>query len=152
VSDDERYHERLWPTWWACALALVPALMLSVAYAAALGPAIGLVVTIASVGLTVLVLVVTAPRLAVSPSGLAVGAALLPPTAIGGVEAVDAGRIRELRGPGADARTFVALRPWSASGGVLVTVDDPQDPHPAWLLTSRHPARMVSAITATMSR
>jgi hypothetical protein len=47
---------------------------------------------------------------------------------------------------------FVALRPWSAPAGVLVRLDDPEDPHPAWLFTSRHPVRLAAAITATMDR
>jgi hypothetical protein len=55
-----------------------------------------------------------------------------------------------MRGPSSDARLFVALRPWSASSGVLLELNDPLDPHPAWLFSSRHPARVVAAVTATM--
>ena len=53
---------------------------------------------------------------------------------------------------GADGRLFVSLRPWSGADGVLVRLDDPKDPHPAWLFTSRHPARVVAALAATMDR
>lgn len=147
-----QYRERVWPAWWACVLAFVPAAMVSVAYASALGSVAGLVVTVASFGLTALVLFVTSPRIEVTSAGLAVGRAVLPPDAIAAAEAVDRARISELRGPHADARLFVALRPWSAPDGVLVTLDDPADPHPAWLVTTRHPVRLTSAVTATMSR
>ncbi len=152
MDDGTGYRERLWPTWWASILALVPALMISVAYGAALGAGVGWGVAAVTGVLTVLLLVVTAPRIEVTADHLAVGPAVLPPSAVAAVEVVDASRMAQLRGPGADARVFVALRPWSARNGVLVTLDDPQDPHPAWLFSSRHPTRVVTALTATMGR
>lgn len=152
MDGDERYSERLWPAWWAWPLSLVPAVMVAVAYGAALGATAGWLVAAVGIGLTLLLLFVTAPRIDVSSAGLSVDGALLPPSSVGSVEAVDAARLAALRGPGADARVFVALRPWSTRDGVLVTLDDADDPHPAWLFTSRHPARVVAALTATMTR
>lgn len=146
------YRERLLPTWWAWLLAATLVTMLAVAYGAALGARTGWIVAGVSTALVVLLIVTTAPRIRVDADGLAVDDARLPIAAIASAEAVTRSDIARLRGPGSDARLFVALRPWAAPDGVLVTLSDPEDPHPAWLVTSRHPARLVDALAATMDR
>lgn len=152
MTSERTYRERLWPAWWACLLAALLPGMLAIAYGYALGARAGWLVAGVGIGVLALVLAATAPRISVSGAGLAVGAALLPPAAIGAVEAVDAEDVARLRGPGADARLFTALRPWSCRDAVLVTVADPADPHPAWLVSSRRPARLAAAVAATMGR
>jgi hypothetical protein len=146
------YRERLLPTWWAWLMVLGLVLMLSVAYGAALGATAGWLVAAGTGGLAVALLVLTAPVVAIDATGLEVQGAVLPLASIATYEEVSREDISRLRGPGGDARLFVALRPWSAPGGVLITLDDPDDPHPAWLFTSRHPGRVVDALAATMSR
>jgi hypothetical protein len=150
VTPTARYKERLLPQWWAVLTAVALVLMLAVAYGAALGRSAGLTVGIGGMLLALWLLWITSPVVQITSDTLLVAAARLPLDAVGAVRAVDRADIAALRGPGADARLFVALRPWSAGGGVLVEVDDPQDPHPGWLFSSRHPARIVSALTATM--
>ncbi len=149
---DVTYRERLWPRWWAWLLALLLPAMLAVAYGFALGAAVGWVVGALAATVVLAAVAVSAPRVEVSADGLRVGRALLPPAAVGAIEAVDARRIAALRGPGADARTFTALRPWTCRDGVLVTIADPLDPHPAWLVSSRHPDQVTAAVTATIAR
>lgn len=146
------YRERLLPTWWAWLLVLALVAMIAIAYGAALGATAGWLVAAGTALLAVGLLWLTAPEVAVTPEGLRVDDALLPLASVAGWEEVDRDEIARLRGPGSDARLFVALRPWSASGGVLVRLDDPEDPHPAWLFSSRHPARVTAALAATMSR
>jgi hypothetical protein len=148
----DAYRERLVPRWWAWLFALALVAMLAIAYGAALGARAGWLMAGAGAALTVFLLLLTAPRVAVSATHLEVDGARLPVTSISSVEDVDGAAIRELRGPGSDARVFVALRPWSCRSGVLVRLDDPEDPHPAWLFSSRHPARVIAALTATMGR
>lgn len=48
-------------------------------------------------------------------------------------------------GPGADARAFMVTRPY-VTQGVLIEIDDPNDPTPYWLLSSRHPERLAAAL------
>lgn len=146
------YRERLLPSWGAWVLVLGLVLMISVAYGAALGATAGWLVALGTGSLAVALLVLTAPVIEVSPDGLQVQGAVLPLSSIADYEVVDREEIRRLRGPGSDARLFVSLRPWSAPDGVLVRLDDPDDPHPAWLFTSRHPARVTAALAATMCR
>jgi hypothetical protein len=144
------YSERLLPTWWVWLAALGLVAMIAVAYGAALGSVVGWSTGIVGCVLLGALLWITSPRVAVSDHHLEVGAARLPVECIEGVQVVDATAIASLRGPGADARLFVALRPWSCRSGVLVTLTDDQDPHPAWLFSSRHPDRVAKRLAATM--
>ncbi len=44
-----------------------------------------------------------------------------------------------------DPAAYVLHRPW-VGPMVLVVLDDPDDPTPYWLVSSRHPGRMISAL------
>lgn len=145
---DSNYRERLLPHWWVWIVALLPVTMLSIAYGSALGARAGLIVAALGVALTVWLLWISAPVTTVSADALQVASARLPLTSIGEVTVVDRPGIADLRGPGGDARLFVELRPWSARGAVLVNLDDADDPHPAWLISTRHPARLQDSLNA----
>jgi hypothetical protein len=150
VAEPSAYRERLLPKWWVWVVALSFLATLAIAYGAALGSLAGWTVGIAGGVLVVWLLWITAPVISVDAHTLSVAGARLPATAIATVRVVPGEELRQLRGPAGDARLFVALRPWSASDAVFVEIDDADDPHPAWLFTSKHPARAVEAITATM--
>jgi len=147
---DRAYRERLLPRWWVWLVAVAFATMLGIAYGAALGTASGWLVGAGAVALVIWLLWITSPVVRVDSSGLSVAGAVLPDSAIGQTRVVESAELRDRAGPTSDARLFTALRPWSASGAVLVRVEDNDDPHPAWLFTSRHPARVIEAITGTM--
>ena len=151
-TDAADYRERLVPSWptWIVAAGLVA--MISIAYGAALGSWAGWGTALASSALATALLIITAPVITVSTSGIRVGRANLPVRSIEDVVIVDRDRIRELRGPGSDGRVFVAVRPGAAPDGILITLDDNDDPHPAWLLSSRHPDRLAASLAATMGR
>ena len=151
AEDRTIYRERLLPRLWVWLVLAALVGTVAVAYGAAFGATAGWIVWLVGFGIAALILWVTAPAITVTDRALVVGPACLPRSSIGAVEAVDSVRIRDLRGPGADARTFAAVRPWSCPDGVLVSLDDPDDPHPAWLVSSRHPDRLAGSLTATMS-
>lgn len=144
------YRERLLPTWWAWLLATGLVAMLAIAYGAALGATAGWAVAAGTGALAIALIWITAPQVRVEDDALLVDGARLPVDVIAETSVVSRSQIAGLRGPGADARLFVALRPWSTPNGVLVRLGDPADPHPAWLFSSRHPARVVDALAATM--
>jgi hypothetical protein len=48
-------------------------------------------------------------------------------------------------GPGADARAYLLLRPY-LKRAVRVTVRDDRDPTPYWLVSSRDPEHLATAI------
>jgi hypothetical protein len=150
VTSAVRYRERLLPQWWVIVLVLALMLMLAVAYGAALGSTAGVLVGAGAVALSAWLLWITSPVIRVTSQDLEVAGARLPLERVASARALDRTQLATMRGPGADARLFVSLRPWSAAGGVVVELDDPSDPHPAWLFTSRHPARVLAAVTGTM--
>jgi hypothetical protein len=152
MTDTESLHrERLLPSWWVWLILGGLVAMLSVAYGAALGSVVGwiLAAILATIGASLLL--VTSPTIRVDGSGLQVGRAHLPRWAVANPRVADRAEVRKLRGPGSDARVFTALRPWSSSSAVLIEVADASDPHPAWLVSSRHPEALRSALSATMA-
>ncbi|MPZ61484.1 MAG: DUF3093 family protein [Propionibacteriales bacterium] len=54
---------------------------------------------------------------------------------------------RRLRGVDADPRAYLLLRPYIRTA-VRVDVNDPEDPTPYWMISSRHPGRLAAAINA----
>ncbi|HET6651575.1 MAG TPA: DUF3093 domain-containing protein [Nocardioides sp.] len=75
------------------------------------------------------------------------GRAHIPVDQLGVPVALDAPASRRLAGVDADARAYLLLRPYVARS-VQVPVQDPQDPAPYWLVSSRHPDRVVAALVA----
>ncbi len=73
------------------------------------------------------------------------GRAHIAPEFLGEIEVLQPAAYREVLGPKADVRAWLATRPWIDSG-VRVRIDDPSDPHPYWLLGSRRPERLAAAI------
>ncbi|MPZ27846.1 MAG: DUF3093 family protein [Micromonosporaceae bacterium] len=76
---------------------------------------------------------------------LLVDDARLPAQFIAEVVALDPAGRRELLGTAADPLAFVVQRPWVA-GAVQVVLDDPADPTPYWLVSTRHPDRLAAAL------
>lgn len=88
-----------------------------------------------------------AARVATDPDGFRAGRALLPYRYVGSAEPLDAEATRRVLGVEADARAYLMIRPYCHSA-VRVTVDDPADPAPYWLVSTRHPAALAASLTA----
>lgn len=85
----------------------------------------------------------------VDTDGFTAGRARLPVWAVGAVTPLDAGATRALAGPQADRRAFHLLRGYVRTS-VRVEVDDPGDPTPSWLVSTRHPERVATALAAAV--
>ncbi len=86
-----------------------------------------------------------AVRITVSDDVLRAGAATVPLRLCADAVTLDASATRALRGPLADARAFLLLRPYIATG-VRVGLADARDPTPYWLLSSRRPDELAGAV------
>jgi hypothetical protein len=86
-------------------------------------------------------------RVAVTDGELWVDDAHLPVRFIADAVPLDVAGRRELLGVSADPMAFVVQRPW-ISGALQVIVDDPADPTPYWLISSRRPDRLAEALLA----
>ncbi len=67
---------------------------------------------------------------------------------LGAVDPLDKEATRRVHGVEADVRAFLHTRPY-LSRSVRVTIDDPDDPTPYWLVSTRHPDRLAAALTGT---
>lgn len=86
-------------------------------------------------------------RLAVADGEFRVDDARLPVRFITDVVPLDAAGRRELLGVAAHPLGFVIQRPW-VSGAVQVLLDDPADPTPYWVVSSRRPVELAAALLA----
>jgi hypothetical protein len=140
------HHERLRVPlrWWVQGTMLVALLWL--AFVVSTPPAIAWSATGVTAAATVsLLLAYGAPRVDVEDGWLHAGRARIPGEYLGGAEALDAAETRRVAGPGADARAYLLLRPY-LKRAVRVTIRDDRDPAPYWLLSSRDPEHLASAI------
>jgi hypothetical protein len=81
---------------------------------------------------------------------LIAGRARIDLTYLNGAIPLDKAAASHRAGPGADARAFLVVRPYIA-GAVEITLNDPDDPVPYWLVSTRHPRQLASALSAAIS-
>jgi hypothetical protein len=84
-------------------------------------------------------------RVRVTADEFVVDDARLPVSVISEVVALDAAGRRELLGPDAHLDAFVVLRPWVTTA-VQVVLDDPGDPTPYWLISTRRPVELADRL------
>lgn len=138
------YRERLLPsiTNFAICLLLIPATLLVFA---PINFTVGIFVAIALYLGSVVLFIGWSPVIEVTSEELRVGRAHISVALLGGVSWYRGEEAFAERGPKLDARAFVCLRGW-APGVVKVCIEDPDDPTPYWLASTRHPERLTEAI------
>lgn len=146
------YSERLWPAWWLWLSAALVALTSGVVVVPVGDPLLA-VLSASATGAALVALLVwwSAPVRVVEPepgSGLwlQAGSSRVPVEALGGAEGLTGEVWRHALGPGLDARAHLVIRGWVGTG-VRVPVTDARDPVPYWLVSSRHPERLVAALS-----
>jgi hypothetical protein len=90
-------------------------------------------------------------RVEVTAGEFLVDDARLPVAVIADVVALDATGKREALGVGAHPLAFVIQRPWIGPA-VQVLLDDPADPTPYWVISTRRPVQLATALLAAKSR
>lgn len=73
--------------------------------------------------------------------------ARLPMSAVASVEVLDPVAYSDSLGVAQHPLAFVVQRPW-INRGVRIVLDDPDDPTPYWIVSSRRPERLRDALTA----
>jgi hypothetical protein len=86
-------------------------------------------------------------QIAVTGGEFQVDDARLPVAVIADVVALDATGKREALGVGAHPLAFVVQRPWIGPA-VQVLLDDPADPTPFWVISTRRPVELATALLA----
>lgn len=143
------YQERLWPgpLGWAIVLGLG---VLGAIALFPVHPVLGLVGGLVFLAGASVAAYLISTRVRVRSGELHVGRAHIPVDLLGPGTPLDRDGMRAELGPGSDARTFACVRSWIA-GGVTFQVTDPQDPTPAWLVSTRRPHELADAIEAARS-
>jgi DUF3093 family protein len=143
------YRERLWvpATWWLIGSML--ALSVLVAVGAYLGWSSGLLAGLVSLAVIGALFASASVVIRLDSQELAVGRARINVSYLAGATPLDKAAAEHRSGPGADARAFLVMRPY-VRGAVEITLDDPDDPVPYWLISSRHPERLAAAISAVI--
>ena len=90
-------------------------------------------------------------RIEVTGDELIVDDARLPLRFVATVTPLTALETRDLLGPHAEPYAFVIQRPW-VGGAVRVDLDDPADPTPYWLVSSRRPAELAAAVATSLKK
>ena len=140
-----RFRERLTVplSWWARAAIL--ALMALVAVGLYLGPAWGIGVALAAIGIALAIFVSAAMVITVTADQLIIGRGVIELRYLRGARALTADQTERRAGTEADARAHLVLRPYIRTS-VELTLDDPADPVPYWLVSTRRPGELAAAL------
>lgn len=144
-GNHRRYRERLYPSIAIFVLVVGLATIVGVAYGAAYGAPWGWGFGALLCAIGVGILLATSTPIHVDDRVVRVGRARLPLTSVARAQPLDRDEMHEARRHG-DPRDYLVLRAWSSRRGVSITLDDAQDPHPRWVVTSRHPERLSDAV------
>ncbi len=146
MPNESAYRERLWPAPWvfiATALVIPASLLVFLPISLPAGAAVAAALYAAIVG----VLVLTTATIEVSGTELKAGRARMPRSVVSRVQAFEGAEATAERGVRLDARAWLLLRGW-IPGVVRVELDDPRDPTPYWLVSSRNPSRLAAALNS----
>ncbi|MSY86425.1 MAG: DUF3093 family protein [Actinobacteria bacterium] len=147
TASPTHYRERLSVPirWWAQGTMLVASLWLAVIVA--VPGAVAWAVTGAAVALmAALFLTYGAALVSVEDGWFRAGRARVELRFVGEVVPLDAEATRLVAGRDADARAYLLLRPYRKKA-VKVSLSDPADPTPYWLVSTRRPDALAAALT-----
>lgn len=138
------YSERLWPSLgvWVLVPVVTGAVVVSLLPIGVVPAVVGAVVVAA---LLLTWAVMATPVVAVDAGQLVAGRARVPVSLLGDAVVARGADARTERGPRLDARAYLLIRGW-IDPVVRVQLRDPADPTPYWLVSTRHPERLVQAL------
>lgn len=144
------YREKLWASAWLY-LAMALVMPASLLVFLPINVAVGIVVAVVLYGGCVAILVLASPTIVVTDDALVAGRASLPLRFVGTATPFREPEATLERGRNLDARAWLLIRGWV---GPVVKVEntDPADPTPYWLVSSRKPEELASALSRRASQ
>lgn len=142
------YEERLSLPWWWWVVAALLVASLAMAVFAYVPPAVGTAVTVFFL-LGIGAVLLGYGRLAVSvhADAVSVGRNCIGAEWIAGAEPLEGDEAVAALGRNANVRDFLKTRPY-VPHLVRIRIDDPADPHPHWMVSTRKPQELAGAINA----
>ena len=139
------FKEVIRPPLWLLAFIYFMFLSLVIAIWAALGNFSALV-TLIALTLALLAIAVTAKsEVRIIEDELVIGKAHIGVKYLAGVEILDKNAMRLLRTRDADPAAFLAIKFWMSTG-VKITLNDPRDPTPYWLVSCKKGKELKSTL------
>ena len=145
------YRERVTPSWtvFLAGALIVPAVLIVFW---PINFMVGVILAIVSFAGFCVLMINGSPIIEVDATTLRVGSARIPLRHLGATAAyADRESARQAAGPRLDARAWTCLRGWVPTSA-RVDVDDPNDPIPYWLFSTRDPAAVVAAVESARAR
>jgi Protein of unknown function (DUF3093) len=144
------YSETLWPAPWlflSTALVIPASLLVFLPINETVGIIVATVLYLGCVGL----LLLASPVIEVTATEFIAGKARVPLELVGSAVGFAGAEASAERGPRLDARAWLVIRGW-IDPVVRVELNDPIDPVPYWLISTRRPDELVAAIAAANKR
>jgi hypothetical protein len=129
--------------WWV--LAGLFSLSVLIAVGAYLGLVWGVGTSVATLLVATAIFGSASIVISVDEKEIQVGRAAIEHAFIAACRALNAEETRRRTGIEADARAHMVVRPYIKTA-VEITLDDPEDPVPYWLVSTRHPQRLAAAM------
>jgi len=137
--------ERRWQPVWLLALSLLMLSSLGLAFGSAVSPTFGWVITLIGDAVGIYFWFTFHSHISVGPDGLHIGRMVLEYSAIADVQALDAEHfLQRIRGSARTDDFFSLLH--AKAGGVVITLNDPTDPHKHWVIGAKKATEVVAAI------
>jgi hypothetical protein len=142
----DEYVERLHMSWWWWLILGLFALSLVVAVLAWIPTLTAVGICLVFCGLVVWAgLAVGGTRIRADAEALEVGRNRIEWRWLDRVRGCDAETMTTVLHSSHQIGSFLVTRPW-ISTGVVLRLADPADPHPAWIISSRHPDRLAAVV------
>lgn len=143
-----RYTERLWvPLWWWPAAALVAGLLGAEIHGGYAGVRAWLPYVVLALIAAVALLVPARATVRVDGGEFRAADAHLPIQHIAQVRMLQRAALRRLLGRDADPAAYTVVRGYIPTA-VFVRLEDPEDDTPYWVVSTRHPDRLLLALAA----
>lgn len=139
-----REHLRVPVSWWLLAIPVI-AILGGEVYAGFGGFIPPLIYAVFTAVIAGFLLTWGATSIEVTDGALRAGSATLPLSQVGDVVPLDEKQAALLRGPRGDPAAHLMLRPY-LKRAVYIALADPSDGVPYWLVATRHPAELATAI------
>ncbi|WP_434448046.1 DUF3093 domain-containing protein [Lentzea sp. E54] len=146
VTASTTFRERLYVTWWIWPLPLLAAGLLAAEVHMGFPGVRSWLPYVILLPLTVVLITrMGATKVEVADGELRAGDAHIPLELLGEVEVIAPEEKRRAMGPQLDPAAYVVHRGW-VKPLVRVRVNDPEDPTPYWIISTRRPAELAAAI------
>lgn len=150
TQTDYKEHLGVPAWWWFVAAFFVVSIVVAIGFY--LGWVGGTTVAAVLMGIVAVILLgYGANRVRVDERGLSVGRTHIEWAWVADAQALDAQATKLRMGRDADARAWLMVRPWLKES-VMITLNDPADPHPYWLVSSARPQEFAEAIRRRLAR